>query len=124
MLGFTLPAHAAGTPAAPQHLAYKPGSLIWNAVPGVEYYLVGQAATRSGPFHSLSARHLAPNAALPLALSTRYYFVVYAVTRDGRRKASNPLGVFLKPVKQLKRPGASLFPNSYFRARKLWRHRK
>ncbi len=125
MLGSALPGHAAGPLVPPQHLAYQPGSLVWNAVPGAEYYLVAQANTHTGPYRTFSAKHLSANAALPgLAFNTHYYFVVYAAAKEGLSPASDPVDVFLKPYQQPKRRSPHLFPSSSFRAQELLRHSK
>ncbi len=119
------PAHAAGSLAPPQHLAYQPGSLVWNAVPGADYYLVGQADAPSGPYRTFSTKHLTSNAALPsLSLNTHHYFVVYAAVKDSVSQASNPVDVFIKPHKQLKIRPSQMFPTSYFREQELLRHSK
>ena len=86
---------AAGSLTPPQHLVYQPDSLVWNAVPGAEYYLVAQADTRTGPYRTFPAKHLSTNAALSgLTLSTHYYFVVYAAAKEGLSPASDPVDVF------------------------------
>lgn len=91
--------------APPQNLSYQSGSLVWNAVQGADYYLVGQADHFSGPYHQLTGKHLAPNAVVSdLGFGRHYYFVVYTVGgNDKISQASAPMDVFLKlPPKRRK----------------------